>query len=96
MKPEVSVFQKYQKLDRQVETEILVPALQEGEYAVFVYHDENSDHKFNINLIGNPTESYAASLGATNRFGPPKFNNAQFSISSTQASEKTILIKIQH
>ncbi len=96
VKPEVSVFQKYQALAGQVKTDILVPALPEGEYAVFVYHDENSDHKINTNLIGIPTEGYAASQGATNRFGPPKFNDAQFSISGPQASEKAISIKMQY
>lgn len=64
--------------------------LPDGNYAVAVYHDENSDNKFNTNLLGLPKEAY----GFSNNFKPvvskPKFSDTEFNLNS----DKKITIKL--
>lgn len=96
VKPEVSIFQKYQALAGNGKAEILVPDLPDGDYAAFIYHDENSDQKINTNLIGIPTEGYAASQGATNKFGPPQFSDAKFAVSSGGNANQSISITLKY
>jgi uncharacterized protein (DUF2141 family) len=64
-----------------------------GDYAVSVFHDENSNGKLDRNFIGMPKEGVGASNDAKGHFGPPKFNDAQFTYSGGQ---KTLTIHIQY
>jgi len=41
-----------------VKGKYIIKNLPEGEYAIAIYHDENSDKKCNTNLIGIPTEGF--------------------------------------
>lgn len=50
-----------------------------GDYAVAVFHDENSNGKLDRNFMGMPKEGVGASNDATGHFGPPKFDDARFS-----------------
>ena len=52
-----------------------------GTYAVVVFHDENSDGKFNRNWLGMPKEGFGFSNDAPARWHPPKFDAASFSFS---------------
>lgn len=61
-----------------------------GEYAVSVYHDENSNQKLDVNFMGIPKEKYATSNGAKGFMGPPKYSDARFKMTEN----KTIIIKI--
>lgn len=61
-----------------------------GEYAVSIYHDENSNDKMDKNFIGIPTEEYMASNNEKGFMGPPKYQNAKFIIKDNMK----ILIKI--
>lgn len=49
-----------------------------GIYAVVVFHDENSDGKFNRNWLGLPKEGYGFSNDAPTRWRAPKFAEASF------------------
>ncbi|SFH90751.1 DUF2141 domain-containing protein [Halpernia frigidisoli] len=66
--------------------------LPDGKYAVAVFHDENSDKKFNTNMLGLPKEAY----GFSNNFKPviskPKFSDTEFTLNS----DKKITIKLIH
>ena len=53
-------------------------ALEPGQYAAVVFHDENGDHKFNMNAFGMPTEGYGFSNDAAALFAPPTFQSAAF------------------
>lgn len=64
-----------------------------GTYAVSVYHDENNNNKLDTNFMGIPSEGYGASRDAKNTFGPPKFEDAKFSIDSPT---KMLNIKIRY
>lgn len=61
-----------------------------GEYAISVFHDENSNGKLDKNFIGIPTESYASSNGAKGFMGPPKYTDAKFEVNE----DKKVVIKM--
>lgn len=52
--------------------------LEDGKYAISIYHDENADNKCNRNLIGIPTEAYAFSNNFRPKFSIPTFKDCSF------------------
>jgi uncharacterized protein (DUF2141 family) len=50
--------------------------LEEGEYAIAVYHDEDGDGEFTKNFLGLPLEGYGFSNDAPVVLGPPAFDSA--------------------
>lgn len=61
-----------------------------GKYAIAAVHDENSNGVMDRNWIGLPAEPYGVSNNATASFGPPKFDDAKFTV-----SDKRDTIKIE-
>lgn len=61
-----------------------------GEYAVSLYHDENSNGKLDTGWFGVPSEDYACSNNAKGIMGPPKYSDAKFNLDA----DKTITIKL--
>ena len=61
-----------------------------GEYAVKVYHDENSNHELDTRMFGIPVERYGFSNNARGTFGPPGFDEASFKLNAS-----TVRIKIE-
>ncbi|WP_348824496.1 DUF2141 domain-containing protein [Flavobacterium aestuarii] len=53
-----------------------------GEYTVMVYHDENKNGKLDKNFIGMPKEPVACSNNAKGFMGPPKYEDAKFTVSA--------------
>ncbi|WP_338235569.1 DUF2141 domain-containing protein [Persicobacter diffluens] len=51
-----------------------------GTYAFAFTHDENNNGKRDTNFIGMPKEGVGASNNAKGSFGPPKFEDAKFTI----------------
>jgi uncharacterized protein (DUF2141 family) len=62
-----------------------------GEYAVAVFHDENMNGKLDKNFVGAPKEGYGASNNPKKRMGPPRFEEAKFSLNQPA---QTIAIKL--
>jgi uncharacterized protein (DUF2141 family) len=62
-----------------------------GEYAVSVYHDENSNKKMDTNFLGIPKEGVGNSNNAKGHFGPPKYSDAKFIF---KGDKQTITITI--
>ncbi len=58
--------------------EIVVDALEPGEYAASVYQDLNDDRVLNKGAFGIPQEPYGFSNNARGNFGPPAFTQASF------------------
>ncbi|MGV8995128.1 MAG: DUF2141 domain-containing protein [Flavobacterium sp.] len=58
--------------------------LPDGEYAIAIHHDENSDGKMNTNMIGIPKEGYAFSKNFKPKFSAPKFSDCAIRIDSDQ------------
>jgi uncharacterized protein (DUF2141 family) len=52
-----------------------VPA---GDYAVTLFHDENSNGKFDSNFVGYPLEGYGFSNNAKAMFKAPSFDECKF------------------
>lgn len=56
--------------------------LPKGEYAISLFHDENDNNKMDKNFMGIPKEDYACSNNAKGFMGPPKWEDAKFSLKS--------------
>ncbi len=54
-----------------------------GIYAVSILHDSNRNGKMDSNLFGMPKEGFGFSNDAMGTFGPPSFENARFTVSSS-------------
>lgn len=63
-------------------------ALPAGEYAIRVMHDRNGNGTLDSNLIGMPTEPWGMSNDAAGNFGPPKWEDARFTLND--AASQTI------
>ncbi len=61
-----------------------------GIYAVSLFHDENNNQKMDTNFFGIPKEPYGTSNDAKGFMGPPKYEDAKFTITKN----KTISISI--
>jgi uncharacterized protein (DUF2141 family) len=64
-----------------------------GSYAVYVFHDEDSDKKLKTNFIGMPKEGMGVSNNAKGHFGPPKYEDAKFNFNN---SDQTITISLTY
>lgn len=69
---------------------LTITDLPKGEYAVSMFHDENSDNIMNTNFIGVPKEPYGFSNNIVPRMSPPKYKDCKFSFSES----KTLYIKL--
>ena len=64
--------------------------LKKAEYAISLFHDTNNNNKMDTKIFGIPKEPYGFSNNAKGFMGPPKFEDAKFSVNSN----KTISIEI--
>jgi uncharacterized protein (DUF2141 family) len=55
-------------------------ALEKGEYAVSIFHDENSNEQLDTNVIGIPKEGFGFGNNAMGTFGPPSFEKAKVTV----------------
>jgi uncharacterized protein (DUF2141 family) len=51
-----------------------------GEYGISAFQDENNNGKLDKNVMGIPSEDFACSNNAKGFMGPPKYEDAKFSI----------------
>ncbi len=65
---------------RSLTATVVFDRLQQGVYAVYVFHDENMDGKLNTNLFGIPTEGYGMSNNPRKRAGKPGFDETDFHV----------------
>ena len=63
-------------------TEIEIPDLPSGTYAVSIFHDKNGNKKLDTNFIGIPKEPVAFSKAKMKMFGPPKFKECSFLVNA--------------
>lgn len=54
--------------------------LENGEYSIRYFHDENNDNQLATNLFGIPTEGYGYSNNAIGNFGPAKYQDMKVNI----------------
>lgn len=60
-----------------VRTELQLPL---DDYALTVFYDADGDGELDTNFIGIPKEPFAMSNNAVAKFGPPKYNEAVFTL----------------
>ena len=61
--------------------------LPKGIYAVSIFHDENDNNKMDTNVLGIPKETYGCSNNAKASFGPPKWDDAKFEITTQSITQ---------
>jgi uncharacterized protein (DUF2141 family) len=59
---------------------IVLKDIPPGEYAVSAFHDVNNNKKMDTNFFGIPKEPIGISNNATGFMGPPKYNDAKFTV----------------
>ena len=66
--------------------------LDEGEYAIRVYHDVDSNGELNFNRMRMPNEPYAFSNNVKPRFGPPGWKRTKFSVGKEKVTQELTLL----
>jgi uncharacterized protein (DUF2141 family) len=62
------------------EVSIVLDNVAPGNYAVSLFHDENDNGKLDTGAFGIPTEKTGFSNNAKGAYGPPKFDDCQFTV----------------
>lgn len=65
---------------------VIDTSLPQGDYAVSVYEDLNSNHRLDYNMLGIPREPVGASNNPHPHFGPPHFDECAFRLAATDQS----------
>jgi len=68
-------------VDESTET-VTIDGLTPGTYAIKLYHDVDDDGEMDTNPFGMPTEPFGFSNDARGRFGPAKWADAKFDLTS--------------
>jgi uncharacterized protein (DUF2141 family) len=63
-------------------TTLTFTGLTNGDYAVQLFHDEDSDGEMKTNMFGIPSEGFSFSNSARGSFGPPKFADMKVSVTA--------------
>ena len=79
---------KVEATDQRVQTTF---AVEPGEYAIAVFHDENGNGKMDKRLFGIPKEPYGFSNNVRPKLSAPKFNDCGFSVGD---GSKVVSIKL--
>ena len=74
-----------------VSTELQLPP---GEYALSIFYDSNANGELDTNFIGIPKEPVALSNNARPRFGPPKYEDAKFTLGSEPLTQRISMEKL--
>lgn len=85
-----SVARKKVKLGNESDPEIRFD-LPEGEYAISIIHDENSNDELDTNWIGIPNEAVGNSGKLVKRMGPPLYETSTFTLTE---STKIVTVKM--
>ncbi len=73
-------------------TGIVVNNLKESNYAVAIYHDQNSNNEFDT-FLAIPIEKFGFSKNAEVFFGPPKFEEASIFVGEKETVEIAIELR---
>lgn len=90
-------FLKSRLVEKKITTDqniaIFSTDLEEGNYAVAIYQDENGNQKLDTNLFGVPIEAYGFSNQARPKFRAPTFEEAKINL---RGQSKTIKIRLDN
>lgn len=68
-------------------------SIENGEYAVAVFQDQDLNDKLSSNFFGVPNEPFGFSNNKFGMFGPPNFSDVSFKVSESKKSNLSIKIK---
>jgi uncharacterized protein (DUF2141 family) len=71
-----------------VRTELQLPL---GEYAFSAFHDMDGNGELDTNFVGMPKEPIAMSNNAVGKFGPPKYEDAVFTLGVEPVIQRVIM-----
>ena len=71
------------KITELINDQVTITELEESFYAVAIYHDKNSNNKFDT-FLSIPQEKFGFSNDAKVFFGPPSFDEAAFYLKKNQ------------
>ena len=69
--------------------------LPQGDYAITVFYDVNDNGELDANFIGIPREPIALSNNARAKFGPPKYDDAVFTLGAEQVVQQIVMEKVK-
>jgi len=58
-----------------------------GTYAISLFHDENDNNKMDTGMFGIPKEDYGCSNNAKGFMGPPKWEDAKFTLTNESIAQ---------
>jgi len=79
MNTKTSALNRIKEKIKDGQIEVIFKNVPEGEFAIMVIHDENSNNKMDFELNGMPKEAYGMSNNNMS-FGPPMFDDAKFKV----------------
>ncbi len=91
-KEEGKLIGGFKKASDVLNTGITIENLEESYYAIAIYHDLNSNFKFDT-FLAIPKEKYGFSNNAKVFFGPPKFNDASIFVGKNETVEIDIELR---
>ena len=65
-----------------------------GEYALTIFFDQNGNGKLDTNFIGIPKEPMALSNNTKAKYGPPKYEDAVFSLAGEPVIQRLTVEKL--
>ena len=82
----------YEEVSKVIENGLLIDGLKESMYAIAIFHDKNSNNKFDT-FFSIPQEKFGFSNNARVLLGPPKFEEASIFVGQNSIVE--IMIELR-
>ena len=82
----------YEEVSKVIENGLLINDLEESNYAIAIFHDKNSNNKFDT-FFSIPKEKFGFSNNARVFLGPPKFEDASIFVGQNAIIE--IMIELR-
>tara|TARA_B100000900_G_C20254177_1_gene583281 strand:- start:190 stop:615 length:426 start_codon:yes stop_codon:yes gene_type:complete len=82
----------FKEVSKVIKDGLIINNLEESNYAIAIYHDKNSNQKFDT-FLAIPTEKYGFSNNAKVFLGPPRFEEASFFVGRDSIVEVMIELR---
>ena len=82
----------FEEVSKVIKDGLLIDDLEESNYAIAIFHDKNSNNKFDT-FFSIPKEKFGFSNNARVFLGPPKFEDASFFVGQNSIVE--IMIELR-
>jgi uncharacterized protein (DUF2141 family) len=91
--PEKAFREYFIPVDSKPNMSFLFDDIPAGEYALALFHDENSNYKLDQNFLGIPQEGFGFSNNAMGTFGPPSYSEAKFQVAENGKTTLNIQLR---